>query len=156
MIIGWRDLPLALLRVRLRDFCFFFFFSPNTKWKGNAKRHVDGFLSIPSSCEGWWKNIPLLFLLLLFPSTVCYWSCCWMINPFIIHHAIGGEEGGGVADRIIDGPIYKTVKANDSVYLHKKLSDFNRRGGARFLSIGNFERNAHKSTSFLPRLESFK
>lgn len=37
-----------------------------------------------------------------------------MINPFIIHHAIGGE-GGGVADRIIDGPIYKTVKANDSV-----------------------------------------
>ena len=64
--------------------------------------------------------------------------------------------GGGVADRIIDGPIYKTVKANDSVYLHKKLSDFNRRGGARFLSIGNFERNAHKSTSFLPRLESFK
>lgn len=37
-----------------------------------------------------------------------------MINPFIIHHAIGGV-GGGVADRIIDGPIYKTVKANDSV-----------------------------------------
>ena len=156
MIIGWRDLPLALLRVRLRDFCFFFSFLQTQNERETLSGTSTDFSPFHQAARDGGKIFHFFFLLLLFPSTVCYWSCCWMINPFIIHHAIGGEEGGGVADRIIDGPIYKTVKANDSVYLHKKLSDFNRRGGARFLSIGNFERNAHKSTSFLPRLESFK
>ncbi len=84
--------------------------------KGNAKRS-DGFLhsiklaardggkysSLPSSSSSSSSSF----------FTVCYCSC-WMINPFIIHHAIAGE-GGGVADRIIDGPIYITLKANDSV-----------------------------------------